>query len=393
MKNNLNQIELKRLLESSVYTEQDQLDYNNNLIKSLYSQLSDSEKFTEYLNNNPKFKFHLTSDRGQIKLIELQQKSNQDICIIDWLNFTVNEESFNTDLVLTDSDLIRLVSDLLQFIFGFGISTVRPTGAFFYKRSYELGDGYGLVCHGGQNNTILISLNGTGLQHAPENWESRLYNFLEVAISPTITRIDLAHDIFDADENLIHFYLSEYMNGKFQKSGRPPKINQVGNWLTPNTDGRTLYIGKRTNGLFCRIYEKGYQLQSEDYPNWLRIEVEIKSVDRYLPHDILLRPHEYFAGSYPALQNFSQTFTKLDTIKHEVRADFEHRKKWAKRQTGAFIKLLSELGYTPQQIVDDLEGSKIPRAFEQKFLDNTKSSIHAEPASENANTNPLDFSL
>lgn len=379
----LNQIELQELLESAIHIPHHQTQYEQRMLNELYGYQSDSSKFTEYLNNHPAFKFHLTSDGGKIKVIELATKSTQNICIIDWINFTVNEESFNTDMVLTDHDLILLTSETLHTIFGFGITLKQDHGIMFYQRSYILGDSYGYVCHGGQNNTILVTLNATGLTHARENWETRLFHFLEIAINPSITRIDLAHDIYNAPEFLIDHYLGLYDRGGFTNYRNKPAVSQAGNWLTENTNGRTLYIGNRKSGLYMRIYEKGRQLNSAQFPTWLRLEGEIKSDNRFITHDTLLRPHDFFAGLYPCLRSFNRTFSRIETFKNELNADFDHRVKWAKHQSGGFLKLLNELGKTPDEIIKMLQGDKIPKQWQRKFFGNTKTAIHNEPDIEN----------
>lgn len=351
------------------------------------------EALTAYLDGQDDLVMQIFSDGGKVKWLQNRVKSKQNICIIDWLNFTVNEESFNLENVISDDELILEASRIIKSIFGFGISFQRPNGQFFYARSYELGDGYGFLCHGGQNHTVLVSLSATGLTQASDNWETRLHKFLELSINPTITRIDLAHDIFDAPRFTIDHYLNVFFKGGFQNGKTPPKVGQAGNWLTENDDGRTFYIGRRVNGLFCRIYDKGAESESLEKPTWVRIEVEFKSVDRILPLAILLRPHEFFAGAYPCLRSFSFHQSRVETIRHEVRADFEHRVKWAKRQSGGFLKLLLALDYAPEDIVKMLEGKEIPKAFRQKFLDNPKPSICELPAEQVANSSMPDLNI
>lgn len=387
MKNHgLNQVELHEMLENSIHTPFDQVKYEQKILKELYGNQTEQQKFDSYLDGSPAHVMHMTEEGGKIKIIELVQKSNQDTCIIDWLNFTVNEESFNTDTVLSDNDLILLASETLQTIFGFGITVKKNNGLMFYDRSYVLGDDYGHVCHGGQNNTILVSLNGTGLIHSRDNWESRLFHFLEVSISPSITRVDLAHDIYNAPQFLIDHFLTVYDKGGFTNYRNKPAISLVGNWHTSDSKGRTIYIGNRSSGLYFRIYEKGKQLQSQDYPNWLRLEGELKSANRIIPHDVLLRPQDYFAGLYPCLKTYVNKFSRIQTFKNELNSDFDNRVKWAKHQSGGFIKLMTELGNSPDEILDLIQGNKIPKQWMRKFFGNTKPSIHTEPDS-------VDYSL
>lgn len=317
-------------------------------------------------------------DKGRVKRTLVKRNVKTEIAHIDWLNFTFQDSTLshiNPDC-FTDFDIIVELSKQLKIIFDLHITTVRPNGANFYERSYEIGDGYGLVCHGGQNNTILVSLNGESFKHMSEGWQNRLYAWLEnTAELPSITRIDLAHDSFEPDFFTVDNMLLEFKKGSFNNGNRSPSVSQAGNWITPDDKGRTLYIGKRTNGLFCRIYEKGLQLSSEEFPRWVRVEAEIKAVDRIIPNDILLTPHIYLAGTYPALNCLNEKQSKIKTIANEIKSDINHRVKWGKRQNGSLIKLLQELDYTSQEIVDILKADKLPRKFVQRFIKSELPSI------------------
>ena len=333
-------------------------------------------------------------ENGKVKVLVGKRAIKQNIAFIDWLNFTVKDTTFNLQKIENQTDetgrneIIIYASKKLSEIFGYGISLVRPTGAFFYERSYELGNKYGMVCHGGQAGSILISINGTGLAQAQAGWENRLFKFLKSSVAPSITRIDLAHDDFSPSFFTVDNCLKEYLNGSFKNGKRQPSVSQAGNWIQPDGKGRTLSIGRRTNGMFCRIYEKGLQLSSESTPNWVRCEVELKSVDRIIPLEVLLKPHHFFAGSFPIFNVLSQTQTRVETYQHEVRADINHRTKWAKRQTGSFIKLMNELGYDNNEIIEKLITKEIPKKFKQKFLENDLTNVHelSHQANELTNT-------
>lgn len=333
-------------------------------------------------------------ENGKVKVMVGRRAIKQKITSIDWLNFTVKDISFNTEQLGTDfisagtNEIIIHASKKLDYIFGFGITLVRPTGMNFYERSYELGNKYGHVCHGGQAGSLLVSINGTGLSQASEGWENRLFIFLKSSVAPSITRIDLAHDDFNPIFLTVDNCLAEFLKGSFKNGKKQPSVSQAGNWLLPDGAGRTLYIGKRTNGLFLRIYEKGLQLGSIESPNWVRCEVEIKSVDRIIPLDVLLKPHHYFAGSFPIFNYLNTIQTRIDTYQHEVKADIAHRTKWAKRQTGSFINLMNQLGFDDKEIVTQLIADKLPAKFKQKFLDNDLQSVHeiTRQTSEHSNT-------
>ena len=367
--------EFSHLRQVGQYTETDQFKFESKQAAFLRRFYASPDALRQYLDGDANLTMQLFSDGGHIKFVQPRLPSKQDTVHIDYLTFTAKAESYNLENIVTDDELILVASRVVKAIFGFGITERRANGAYFYRTSFELGDGYGLLCFGGQNDTLLVSVNGTGCAQASEGWQSRLLRFLETSIQPTITRIDLAHDVFDAPQYYVDFFLRRYDQGAFTTYRNPPKISQAGNWLTPDQKGRTLYIGSRTTGLYLRIYEKGKQLESADKPTWVRIEAELKSNDRIIPLDVLMRPHEYLAGTYPALRFIHHEATKIEKIRHEVRADFDHRVKWAKRQSGGFLHLLNELGYSPTQILDLLEGDEIPKPFRQKFLDNPHQSI------------------
>ncbi|MDP1522832.1 MAG: replication initiation factor domain-containing protein [Methylotenera sp.] len=324
-------------------------------------------------------------DKGRLKKTLVKRNVKTEIAHIDWLNFTFQESTIthlNNDC-LTDFDIIVELSKQLFIIFDLCITSVRPNGANFYDRSFEIGDGYGLVCHGGQNNTILVSLNAQSFQHMSEGWQNRLYAWLEnTADLPGITRIDLAHDSFEPSFFTVDNMLTEFKKGSFNNGNRSPSVSQAGNWVTPDDKGRTLYIGKRTNGLFCRIYEKGLQLSSVDFPRWVRVECEIKAVDRIIPNDILLTPHIYLAGAYPVLNVLNEVQSKIKTIANEIKSDINHRVKWGKRQNGSLIKLLQELDMTNDEIIEALKADKLPRKFVQRYIKSDLPSVQSKQSKD-----------
>lgn len=292
--------------------------------------------------------------------------TSQNVCIIDWLNFTFNESTFYW--AQTPNDVVYYTSDHLKYMLGYGVTEQRPNGAYLYERSYTLGENYGLLCHGGQRGSVLVSINSSGLLHASSRFCQLAKAFIEEANNSRITRIDLAHDDFNGEVYNIDSCLASYDSGGFSNGNRPPTLGQAGNWLQPDGSGRTVYIGKRSNGLFFRGYEKGKQLKSEEYPNWFRCEVEIKSTDRIIPPEILTFPHLYFAGSYPIFNNHAENLKRIDTFHHEISSDVEHRERWARRQLGNFLNLCLKRGDTPDQIISRLVKDDLPKKFKQKFI-------------------------
>lgn len=311
---------------------------------------------------------------------------------VDWVNYTF-KSTLNPRVLaeghhcVSEHDYIQSYSLELFKIFGFGVTREREKGMNFYKHSYDLGDnGLGLICIGGQKESVSVTIKGQGLMAAKEGWEKRLYDHLSGLEGAKITRIDLANDNFNSKTNLDE-YLGMYKAGLFTSNGRPPNVEQAGNWINPTGKGRTLYIGNRTSGKLLRIYEKGLQLANgfhEKYPNWVRVELELKSDDRVIPLDALMRPGQYLAGAYPALANMHKVQERVKTFKHVVLSTLERTVETTRHQFGKHIWTITEY-YGVEKALEMLTKGKeeLPKSldkirhfnadFEQsEFLHSTK---------------------
>jgi phage replication initiation protein len=227
-----------------------------------------------------------------------------------------------------------------------------------------LGESFGYICIGnaGKNNqqgTMLVELNGQGCINAKAGWEQRLHDFLaNVALRPSITRIDLAHDDMDGERVSPDWAELQWLAGTFTKqAGKNPSIERVGNWHEPNGSGRTLYIGSRKHSsLFVRCYEKGKE-QGDPLSPWTRLELEIKNSDRIIPLDILLRPSDYFIATYPALTFLSayRTPERIKVKRQKAQIGVAASKSIIKHQFGKSLRVLRVLhdGDTAS-LLDDL---------------------------------------
>lgn len=297
----------------------------------------------------------VVTDSGKIKLIPKRRGYGGKSAFLDWVNFTVHEltaHTFNHQVVVNDQEMILYFSEKSEKIFGFGISSQNPAGRNFYKKSFVLGNDFGLVCHGGQRNTVLFMLNGQGLAAALPGWEKRLHDFLtKEAQQPRLTRVDVAHDDYDGSTYSVDQAKSEFESGLFNCGGRTPDCEQRGNWYRPNGKGRTFYVGHRINGKYARIYEKGKQLGDKDSA-WCRIEVEFKSVDRVIPFDVLLNPGEYLAAAYPALGWIEAEQVRIKTIKKSIEISYDSMCAWLLRQCGSALAVVAEIEGGAQKAMD-----------------------------------------
>lgn len=287
------------------------------------------------------------TDSGEIKQVMVRVRAEGQCAVIDWVNFTVSEDTwFRTarETFIDDEQIVIEASRQLEKIFGFGVTLHRDRGMNFYRDSWVLGDDMGFVCFGGQRQTMLITLNGHGCANAIEGWEKRLYEFLTtVAVRPVISRIDLAHDDFEGAYLSVDWAEAQWWKGGYSAAtgGEPPSIERVGNWHRPTGKGRTLTIGRRTSGKFTRFYEKGKK-EGDKLSLWLRCEVEYKSSDRVIPFHVLLTPSDFFAATYPCFQEFVHVDTpKRISVKQKTALTvYEAAIETVKHQFGKHLRVI-----------------------------------------------------
>lgn len=281
---------------------------------------------------------------GSIKIVTRRTGNNGKVGFIDWLNITFHEmtaHALEWGTQITDAGIVMAISAKLEEVLGFGITAKCEKGRNFYQTAYTLGDDCGYLCHGGQRGTVLLMLNGTGLAAALDGWEQRLYDFLtNQAVTPRITRCDVAHDCFDG-EYTVDQALADYDSGAYRllKSPINPDCEQRGNWRRINGKGRSFYVGHRTSGKFLRVYEKGMQLGSPT-SKWVRVECEYKSADRVIPFDILLNPGSYLAGAYPALEWIDKEQSRIVTTRNTLECEKERKERWIKDVCGKDLAVL-----------------------------------------------------
>jgi phage replication initiation protein len=337
---------------------------------------------------NPQYKAELLKKRNRIqsyaltstetivldgkipKMQTIKRPVNGQVAIIDWLNITFDIATINEKYRRTNEDddqyhalCQAAVADFaatLAQIFGVKYSTIsqNQNGANFYKYSFNFGEDYGKICIGGQRDTVLLMLSGTGCSLAPATWEHHMHHFLDkVAKKPKITRIDLAHDDINGDYLDIHVLDDLETNNLFSCGGAPHDVANLGNWKhgDPNNNGLTLRLGKRTSGKLTRFYEKGKQLGDKDgkYSKWVRAEVEFKSSDRVIPFDVLKDPSAYFMGAYPVFADLFdyERIEKTEIIQKTSEITLQHSFDWIKNQAGKYFSFYSTF-MSPDEILE-----------------------------------------
>lgn len=302
-----------------------------------------------------------------------------EIAQLDWVTFQIGLESFHSKFLhmlpeQRDDAFAELISEFEQDlfdIFGFGIACKRDKGMHFYSHSWELEDKLGMVLCGHANNSISVQLNGTGCALAARGWEQRLYRYLTTfAHRPKLTRVDVAHDDFTGEHLSVDWADQQDSLGGFWCGGRMPCVGHLGNWKRIDGRGRTLTIGRRENGKFLRVYEKGKK-EGDSISPWTRAEVEFGASSRFIPFDILLSPTPYFIGAYPAFADFDQYHQpeKIQTIKKVAETTWRKSIDMCNTQIGKYIAAYRHV-YSDDEIISMIVTKKqnsYPARLEKTF--------------------------
>lgn len=293
-------------------------------------------------------------------LIPKNDQANARAAFVDWISFSFKVSNFyaafpeSEGISNDDYDCVMSISEQLKPVFGFGVSSQAKAGKNFFKHSYDLGDGWGFLLIGGeyQRDTCTIMINGAGCSAAKPEFEQRLQDFLP-KIFGKITRLDLSADMF-AGQYTLDKAVEDYKAGNFSYQGMKPSCRQSGNWIEPDAQGRTFYVGKKENGKELCIYEKGKELGgqfSESFRDWVRIELRLFAKDRVIPYDALTSPGKYLAGSYPALSFLNEEQARVTTKKAKVKILYEHAKAVLKQQFGALLWVISQVDESIADVV------------------------------------------
>ena len=231
--------------------------------------------------------------------------------ICDYLRFTVLRDrmtsDFDEEILMGSGDKQMVMSMAHRFakLLGFVPGIDRP-GRDYYDYSFTIenvfGQEVGSVSGGGtsQRDTFCFTLKGEGCTFALPGWEKRVSEFF-APMFPKITRIDLARDCWEHGQLSIDAAVTAFQDHAFSYRNRRPQYCQFGKWMEGEAFGgqhsRTFQVGKRESGKLIRVYEKGHQFGMMD-SQWVRAEVELRSVNRVIPWEALTKTGDYFAGAY-----------------------------------------------------------------------------------------------
>lgn len=273
---------------------------------------------------------------------------------LDWLSFTFQPRGAEQW-----KDAVRHFLKV-----NFGLVGWEERGGF---RGYQCSarvDG-AIVAWGGeaQRGTVYVDLSGQCLGEC-RDWQA-VVEWLEV-MEARLRRVDIAGDDFFASEVSMEWGREQLRDGGFITAGRRP----TGHWITHCDDGvgNTLYVGKRENGKMCRIYEKGKQL-GDAVSKWCRFEVEWRAKDRILPFDMLLRPAEYLAGSYPCAAFFSSVTDRVRSFKSRAVLSYQKVIAIARLHAGRVVNMVLDVtGGDIGEVVSLLRRAGLPSRINRAEL-------------------------
>lgn len=341
----------------------------------------------------------LVMSDGEIKMVAVRRPATGQIAIVDQVTFTFCTSTLaklGYEEIASQDSQVSQISELLEKLFGFGITGERQTGTNFYKRCFDVGK-FGQVGLGGQADTVLVHLYGLGALKALPGWEQRLFDFLKTkANRPKITRLDLAHDDFSGETISVDWALSQWKTGGFTWRGSAPNVEQIGNWLKPTGNGRTFAVGARASGKYLRVYEKGRKEGCKD-SQWTRFEVELKSKDRVIPFDALLDPSCYLAGSYPCTDFLNQQCDRIKTEKKTGQFNYQKMIEVTRVQMGRQLRFLKNFLQDADEVLNLVmhpDVNAIPKrlALITSGINTMPAFFHHQPL-DRINPDLIDFSL
>lgn len=271
--------------------------------------------------------------------------------IIDWLSFTVKEYEGKE----------ATPSNVIQDILSLDISMFQLThGGHGYKKQFIYND-IRVYFDGNENMGIHVQISGNGIRFFESTQGFKWSDFLYLLINwfnAKLTRLDVAVDEMEGILNLKTIEEKIRMGHIVSRwrSGRPIPNYDLS---SGETDGHTIYFGKRESEILCRFYDKRaeqkerYEAIGEELPeHWIRCELEMHGeratmfASIYSNPDINKTIGELFAGT---LNNYMR-ITEGGTDKNKIR--WKNCEMWDK-----FISTTERLQLTikkPEQKIQDL---------------------------------------
>lgn len=286
---------------------------------------------------------------------EIQEESHPYSAHTDWLNFTFELDDEQPSINKFRYQLANALGEKFQELTELG------KGRLGFRRSFDIGSTGGIFAIGSQQGRALVSLSGSSCQYISKDGWARLVELMTNEYHGRITRWDGAVDDYEG-EHSIEWALDQYKQGGFSTGGNKPFTLQHGDWAIRNGNGRTFEVGRRNNGKFLRIYEKGKE-QGDPTSMWVRWELQLGKKSRNIPWLVLLVPGQFVAGAYDCTKWISKEVKRIKTFQKKKEANLEHLKYWCSKTYGGLMNELLQT-MTPDEIIECLAKEETPKRLD-----------------------------
>jgi phage replication initiation protein len=288
---------------------------------------------------------HLALEGTKVKFVCAERAVSAEAgVIVDYFRATVTRDAIFASTIPSKGELIvdglqlesEVVFDLaVHFAKLLGFTTGESrAGRDYYDHSFTIVNEHGQevasVSGGGesQRGTYCFSLKGNGCTFAKIGWEQRVYDFFS-PLGAKVTRIDLARDFLEGQYGYQQA-LQAFQDGEFSYRGRAPSKMAIGDLIDGHST--TFQVGKRESGKIFRGYDKGHQFKLMD-DKWWRAEVELRSSNRIIPLETLIRPASFFAGAYGFTARILEDVASqsIPTLQKVAEATVERTIRWFER--------------------------------------------------------------
>ena len=191
------------------------------------------------------------------RIIDTSQSGR--FCSVDWIRLTGPPETQNLARSIADSTF-GTHEDQGHGFGKYGRHSINPDSGSIFLQNNISGDSWQL------------ELSGSACQWKGTPGLIELLKTMRTKARSTLTRLDLAVDLFGNVEHSIDHLTESVQNGLVSPGNRQcdPRCTTSGNRITSHG----LYVGSRNSRWMLRLYDKGLETKSRPKGEWVRWELE-----------------------------------------------------------------------------------------------------------------------
>jgi len=200
---------------------------------------------------------------------------------IDWLTLTFPHSRVNHNLF--HELFIKFCARIALGNRGEFLSGGKRNG-FDHRMTFMLGVESASYAWGGNMGFAAVELRGSFCKFANvATW--RIIKWFAARVKARITRVDIAADYFrgQVDVQALYDLYQDSPGEVLEIKSRAPALGRV-----DRGNGMTVYLGSMQSAREICIYEKGMQLASKDFPEWVRVELRYRRQTNFeISYDVL----------------------------------------------------------------------------------------------------------